>query len=319
MEDSDSPQEGRIESLQEGLLELQECQTKGGIYTTTLQLLDRTHEFDFCVLQLRSQDTLIIKRKSNEGEHESYNPYEIGKNLSNLTLKKAEAIWDDDLTRDSQVISLPDELNSFISVPIDEVGTLQVFSTEEGEFSDKDVNLLQILANHLHERIARNDLEGDLRDKAIHDQLTGLYNRHYLEEILAKETQRSRRYGHNISFLMIDINEFKEVNDYYSHVRGDRVLKEIGKVLEENVRGADTVIRYGGNEFLVLLPETGEGSEVAGKRLKEELKAWNQENDLVEFPLSIAIGASNFDPDEEIDIEEKIKEADRNMYREKDI
>lgn len=318
MKDNSSPQEEKVGGLKKGFSELQKCQTKGDIYTTTIRLLDRTHEFDFCVLQLRSQDTLIVKRKSNEGEYENYNPYEIGKNLSNLTLKKDEAIWDDNLTRDSQITSLPDELNSFISVPIDDVGTLQVFSTKDGEFSERDVNLLQILANHFHERIARTDLEGELREKAICDQLTGLYNRHYLEEILAKETQRARRYGHTLSFLMMDINEFKEVNDYYSHAQGDKVLKEIGNVLRENVREADTVIRYGGDEFLVLLPETGEGSQAVKKRLREQLEAWNQENDLVEFPITVALGVSNFHPDDEIDIEEKIKEADCNMYKEKE-
>ena len=317
MEVNNLSRDGKIVGLRKGLSELQNCKTKGDIYTTTIQLMSRTFDFDFCVLLLRSQNTLIVKRKGNGKKPEDPDPYRIGKNLSTLTLNRAEVIWDDDFVENSQVISLPDGIDSFVSVPVDDIGTLQVFAREEGVFSAEDVNLMGILANHLRERITRVELEEDLREQAIHDQLTGLYNRRYLKETLAKETQRARRYGHSLSFLMLDINEFKEVNDYYSHVRGDKVLKEIGKVLEENVREADTVIRYGGDEFLILLPETGEGSRTVKSRIQEEIENWNRESDLVDFPLTVALGASSFDPDEEIDIEEKITEADSNMYKNK--
>ncbi len=315
--DDNHRKQGKLEALRKGLKEIQKCESKGDIYDKAVRIVSKVLDFDCCALNLRKENTLIAKANRISREDEAITPYGICNNLSSITTKKGEIIRGNDLSRYFEDDLTPDRFSSFISVPIESIGTLQVFSTEREEFSDQDTNLLQILANHLRERLARAELEGDLREQAIHDQLTGLYNRHYLQEVLAKEVQRAQRYNHTLSFLMVDINGFKEVNDYYTHSRGDKVLKEVAEILKSNVRKVDSVIRYGGDEFLVLLPETGQDSQLVAGRLKEEVQAWNEESDLIDIPLSIAIGYSNFDPDEELDIEKKIKEADDRMYEDK--
>jgi len=313
----DSKTDEGIADLREGLEELQNCETKEDIYDTSLRIAAEILDFDLCTLQLQEENTIIVKVSRNEPGGENPIPNVIGGNLSTITQKRGEVIQGSDLSRYSHGNSISELTNSFVSVPVESLGTLQVFSTREEAFSERDVNLMQILAKHLRERVARAELEGEVGEQAIHDQLTGLYNRHYLEEALAKEVQRAQRYNHTISFLMIDINGFKEVNDRYSHAKGDRVLKRIGTLIRENVREVDTVIRYGGDEFLVLLPETGEGSQVVIERLKEQVKKWSEETEKLEFPLSIAVGSSNLEPGEEVDVEEKISEADRRMYDDK--
>lgn len=308
----------RVASLRKGLAELQERETKGDIYDTSLKVVDRILSCEFCLLHLPEESTLMAKGDYLRGYSDG-GPARglMGSDLSTLTLKKNEVIRDNDLSRHFQRGKLSEVFNCFAGVPIEGLGSLQVFSAKREEFTELEVDFLRILAHHLKERIARAELEGEVLEKAIRDQLTGLYNRHYLSDVLDKEVERARRYDHTISFLMVDINGFKEVNDHYSHAKGDQVLKDIGETLTDNVREVDTVFRYGGDEFLILLPETGEGSRVVAKRLKEGVRIWSEETEKLGFPLTIAIGSSNLKSDTEVDVEEKIREADRRMYEDK--
>ncbi|MFB6291454.1 MAG: diguanylate cyclase [Candidatus Bipolaricaulia bacterium] len=316
LEQTETEVQKRLVQLREGVARLQEASTKGDVYNTTLQVTEKILNPEVSVLYLEKDQTFMAKGNEPNCNEVEF-PNELCRDLSSLTLKKDRVVRGGDLTDYSQ-IELPEQrYRSFISSPVDGKGTLQVVSSKESFFTEEDVNLLQILAQHVGERLARAEIEGDLRHQAIHDQLTGLYNRHYLKEVLTKEVERAQRYGHTLSFLMIDINEFKEVNDRYSHNRGDKVLVRIGDMLQENVREVDTVVRYGGDEFLILLPETGDGSRKVVKRLKRKMENWNETNELLDFPLTIAIGSSNFDPKEELSVDEKIKEADHNMYKDK--
>jgi len=315
-ESAESEVNERIIRLRKGVSKLQDSKSKGDIYNTTLQVTEKILEPDISVLYLKDEKTLIARGNSVKDDRASL-PNGLCEGLSSLTLRKDEVIRGEDFEKYSQY-ELPEQnYRSFVSAPVNSKGTVQVISTEKGYFSEEDVNLLQILAQHVGERLARAEVEGDLRHQAIHDQLTGLYNRHYLKEVLSKEVERAQRYGHSLSFLMIDINGFKEVNDRYSHSKGDKVLVKIGDLLQSNVREVDTVVRYGGDEFLILLPETGNGSRTVVKRLKEKMDEWNETNELLDLPLTLAIGSSNFDPQEELSVEEKITEADRQMYKDK--
>lgn len=101
-------------------------------------------------------------------------------------------------------------------------------------------------------------LQDELREQAIRDPLTGLHNRHYLKEVLGRELSRAMRERYVISFMLLDIDHFKLVNDTYGHAAGDAVLKELADYLAEFTRTGDIVCRYGGEEFLVAFPNTKE-------------------------------------------------------------
>jgi len=165
--------------------------------------------------------------------------------------------------------------------------------------------------------LLRIRLQKQLKELAIRDPLTTAYNRHYFDEVIQQETARSKRYGHPVAFLMVDVNRFKEINDRFGHQVGDRVLQAVADVLRQNVRKGDTVIRYGGDEFLVILPETNERAEVAVERIHAAIARRNVENPVLEFPVPLAIGIDHWQPDDPRPIESVLSEADRRMYVDK--
>ncbi len=155
---------------------------------------------------------------------------------------------------------------SFVSVPLKIedriIGVLNLSDKATGEvFDEEDLKLIQSFATHaaivLERNVFYNKTE-ELKKLTITDHLTGLLNRRYLYERLKDELARSERYGHYLSLLMLDLDGFKYCNDTYGHLFGDKILKVIAETLLNTVRSMDIVARYGGDEFMIILPETKE-------------------------------------------------------------
>ncbi len=163
----------------------------------------------------------------------------------------------------------------------------------------------------------QKEYERKLSHMARHDPLTGVFNRHALTEILDGEISRARRYGHPVGVLMIDVNRFKEVNDRFGHGTGDRVLCSVAEALCRSVRDSDVVVRYGGDEFLVLLIETNGEVDVVRERIQVELTRRGQMSFLSEFPVTLSIGTAHWDPEGGESIERVLNRADLAMYEEK--
>ena len=152
---------------------------------------------------------------------------------------------------------------------------------------------------------------------ARHDPLTGVLNRYALAEVLEQEASRAQRYKHPIGFLMIDVNRFKEVNDRFGHAIGDKVLQLVGEVLSSSIRDTDYVVRYGGDEFLLLLLETNGEVQIVRNRILETMSSLNPEDFLVDVPITLSIGVAHWIPDSNVSMEFILSQADKSMYAEK--
>ncbi len=159
-------------------------------------------------------------------------------------------------------------------------------------------------------------LSESLHHLAYHDNLTGLYNHRYFHDQLRSEFERARRYGRHLSVIMLDVNGFKEVNDRYGHLAGDELLSFLGRLLAENVRSCDTAARYGGDEFVLILPETD--AEAAGSIATKIRQMVSRRRDwgagiLVDVALEVSTGVGTY-PDDAKSSEELLARADRALY-----
>jgi diguanylate cyclase (GGDEF)-like protein len=153
------------------------------------------------------------------------------------------------------------------------------------------------------------------RTMAYRDPLTGLWNRRYFDERMAEELDRSRRNSTRLlSVMVIDVNEFKQLNDRLGHAEGDRALCWVAAFLKGHLRAHDVCCRVGGDEFAVILPDVGEeGCETLTARLREKL-AWD--GTLPAFAIGLSIGTATL-PTEVCSGEDLVRTADRAMYRDK--
>lgn len=158
-----------------------------------------------------------------------------------------------------------------------------------------------------------------IQEMMITDKLTGLYNRYHLVTVLEDETARSHRYQHPLAALMIDIDSFKSFNDSYGHLAGDQVLAYLGRLIKDNIRKFDRAFRYGGEEFVVILPETDVTmAYVVAERLRkgfgEKIFAVSSKEKMGKETASrtISIGIAHFTGD--MSIEEFLNQADNALY-----
>jgi two-component system, cell cycle response regulator len=154
------------------------------------------------------------------------------------------------------------------------------------------------------------------KDLLYIDELTGLYNYRYLDVVLERELKRSERYGSNLSVLFLDIDLFKMVNDLFGHLIGSRVLREVGMLLRKSVRDVDAVIRYGGDEYTIVLVETGlEGATVVSERIRQTVEAHTfGRGDGLAIKLTVSLGYA-CSPDDATTKADLLEMADQAMYR----
>jgi diguanylate cyclase (GGDEF)-like protein len=154
-----------------------------------------------------------------------------------------------------------------------------------------------------------------LKYKANHDHLTGLYNRQYFNEILSSEINRALRYNHTFSLVMLDIDFFKNINDTYGHDIGDEVLKNLSKIVKHHLRETDTLSRWGGEEFVILLSETDiENSKSKIDVLREKIENTSL-SDSINDTITVSFGITEFQSDDSKDI--LLKRVDVALYEAK--
>jgi len=156
---------------------------------------------------------------------------------------------------------------------------------------------------------------------AITDHLTGLFNRAHFDASLKREINRCLRYGQIASLVMLDLDDFKGINDQHGHTAGDAVLKEVGRLLTQRVRDIDIAARYGGEEFAMILPETPRMSAwVVAERLRNEVDRYFKRRKTAgaSIPVTISGGVASY-PDDATNVDNLVRRADEALYRAKRI
>jgi diguanylate cyclase (GGDEF)-like protein/PAS domain S-box-containing protein len=191
------------------------------------------------------------------------------------------------------------------------------YSAEDAEFLGSVADVVWVIVDHKRTEEKIRALQRDLADLAVHDSLTGLYNRRYLEETLARELARAAREKYPVGFIMIDLDRFKDVNDAFGHKAGDAVLKDLSALLRRHSRAGDILFRYGGEEFLAVLPKVE--ADAALKVAEKWRKAFRGsvmllEHGGVKVTLSCGIAAFPQDGRTGADL---ISAADKALYQSK--
>jgi diguanylate cyclase (GGDEF)-like protein len=191
------------------------------------------------------------------------------------------------------------------------LGVLNIESRDENAFAPQDVLILNTLADLLATALHNSFVFQKMQTQSITDGLTGIKTRRFFWEALSSEWKRASRSGRPFSVVLIDLDKFKEVNDSLGHLEGDLVLARVGRLLEQKCRQSNVVARYGGDEFIILMPETGIEQAQA---LAERLRVWLETDPMLEeHHITGSFGVASF-PIHGFSMEDLIRVADAGMY-----
>jgi diguanylate cyclase (GGDEF)-like protein len=209
-----------------------------------------------------------------------------------------------------------------LAAPEPEDGVLGVISIARTgrPFSDRQQELFAYLTNQAAISIENVDLHEAIQRQAVTDELTGLFNHRRFQEVMSVEVERTRRFGQELGLIMLDIDNFKRVNDTYGHLQGDMVLREVARVLRESSREIDEPARYGGEEMAVALPQTGlQGAYEFAERVRHRIEALHLP--LLEgegtLRVTASFGAASLPHSAKIDKDALVAAADAALYRAK--
>ena len=195
------------------------------------------------------------------------------------------------------------------------LGVMSIARTDR-PFTDADRDVFRYLIGQAASSIENVALHEVVSEQAVTDELTGLANNRAFRDVADQEAARARRFGHSLSLLMLDVDDFKKVNDTHGHPQGDEVLRRIGAILRAESRGIDAPARYGGEEFAVALPETGtEGAVELAERIRarieaEEVPFTDRDGEL---RITASLGVASI-PDSAADVRALVAAADAALY-----
>ncbi|HVN08765.1 MAG TPA: GGDEF domain-containing protein [Patescibacteria group bacterium] len=169
----------------------------------------------------------------------------------------------------------------------------------------------------LQHELVQQKIEAELnRELALQDPVTEVYNRRYLRVMLSKEISRVKRMGKSLAVMLVDITGFRRVNESLGHTGGDVVLRQIAQLLQSKLRNSDLVVRFGGDEFLLILPDTDDaGVQILSARMKESLGDWSRRSGMTEFNLRFAIGSARYTQDRPLD--DLLKSAEQRLQHDR--
>jgi diguanylate cyclase (GGDEF)-like protein len=227
-------------------------------------------------------------------------------------------------------IKQPEQYRSLLAVPLsvenETIGVVNFTFKEKTKLSNRNRFLLDIVGNHIAIAIRQGELNEKLqksnrklKNMARSDSLTGLPNHRHIHKILVRELERARRYEKPLAVVMADIDYFKKINDTHGHPVGDLILKKLANIFKEEIRNIDAVGRYGGEEFLFVMPQTADGGAIKmadriRQKLNDEKITVGDKN--INVTLSAGVSSATF-PSSARSASELVKKADDALYRAK--
>ncbi|MGE5509276.1 MAG: diguanylate cyclase [Chitinophagales bacterium] len=235
---------------------------------------------------------------------------------------RSNVLYADGLATTMEVEGAPTAVEDFLFVPImakgEVVGGLALAHPPGGHFTAEDQANLQLIATHAYLVIENAFLYEQVKQLSITDGLTRVFNRRYLEDRLEQEFRRSQRHKTFLSCLMMDIDHFKQINDTYGHQAGDLVLRKLMELCRQVTRSTDIIGRFGGEEFVVLLPETDTlGGKCVAERLRKLVESQTFTTDAGPVRMTISLGLCSIPA---VGVEEPadlIKQTDAALYEAK--
>jgi len=252
-----------------------------------------------------------------------------GEGITGLAAETGRKIYIKDTSRETRFLNYkcerPLEPSAFLSVPLmykDEVlGVVNFGRRGVGSFTYQDVKMLSLVAGQVALAIANARLYTRTRELSVKDELTGINNRRHFQTMLQMEWKRAVRFHRSLSLIMLDVDHFKPYNDTFGHLQGDKVLKQIGGLLRRNLREVDTVARFGGEEFVLLLPDTDKRGAIAVAekvRLLVEGHGFVNEDRAETRQVTISCGIATY-PDDVEEMDNLIDHADIALYKAKEL
>lgn len=276
-----------------------------------------------CVYLL-DHDHGTLRLAASQGRPESHFKAEIPAGETIL----GRALWGDAVQQTDIVENMslagwlvhPDEVRSQAAIPLRAgdvlIGALVIASSNYRELMPSEMERLQVIGNQASLALQNSLLHEELERLSVTDRLTELYNHGYFQERLEEEIGRATRFGHEVSLIMLDIDDFKEFNDTFGHPHGDRVLRAVASAIKENLREMDVAARYGGEEFVVVLPETDSGGAIqVGERIREHISGveFTGGEGLPPVHRTVSVGVATF-PHHAASPSELIEAADQAMF-----
>jgi diguanylate cyclase (GGDEF)-like protein len=283
-----------------------------------------------CAVFLLDDDGDELRAQAAQGVNCSYfagATCRVGTYLTGRAVSRGEAVQASFLADDVEVVPSDDPwvpLRSTLIVPLKAdggvIGTLNLYHTYPDAFSGDDLRLMLLVGELTGRAIQNAKLYEDAQETALTDPLTGLRNARFMRRYLDLEMNRSAKTGRPMAVLAIDLDRFKQVNDTRGHAMGDLLLREMGQLFLANVRNYDLVVRCGGDEFAVILPDTNrESAARVAEKIKEAVRQMVDDMRSRDgaFPaVGVSIGSSVY-PDDAAQIDELLAQADRAMYNDK--